>query len=264
MNILFIGDIVGKIGRKAVAAILPELRKKHDIDFVIANVENLAHGKGITHSSLAEILEAGVDFCTSGNHIWDKSEGLDILNKPDSPVIRPANYPPELPGYGEKILTIGTKSILVINLLGRLFMKVSPDCPFRTLEAILKNHREKKFAAIIVDFHAEATSEKQAFGLFADGNVSAVLGTHTHVPTADGRILPKGTAYQTDAGFVGATHSVIGFSPESSVSSYILQMPPKPEIPESGTANFCGVLVTVEPTTGLATHISRIYQEVEI
>ncbi|MEK7103698.1 MAG: YmdB family metallophosphoesterase [Patescibacteria group bacterium] len=142
MNILFIGDIVGKIGRKAVAAVLPELRKEHNIDLVIGNVENLAHGKGITHSTLAEIMAAGVDFCTSGNHIWDKSEGLEILAQPDSPVIRPGNYPPGWPGVGEKVLTIGTKSILVINLLGRMFMKVSTDCPFRTLDSILTRHRE--------------------------------------------------------------------------------------------------------------------------
>ncbi len=264
MNILFIGDIVGKIGRKAVVNLLPELRKEHSVDFVIANVENLAHGKGVTHSTLAEIMSAGVDFGTSGNHIWNKSEGLEILAKPDSPIIRPGNYPPGWPGVGEKVLTIGTKSILVINLLGRMFMKVSTDCPFRALDSILTRHHEKQFAAIIVDFHAETTSEKQAFGLYSDGRVSAVLGTHTHVPTADERILPKGTAYITDVGFVGATHSVLGFSPETGIQTHLLQTPPKPVIPESGTANFCAVLITVDENTGNATHFSRIYKEVEI
>lgn len=263
-NILLIGDIVGKIGRKAVTALLPALRKKHHIDLVIANVENLAHGSGITHSTLEDILSAGVDFCTSGNHIWAKPEGVNILSMPDSPVLRPANYPPGLPGRGEKILTIGTKSILVINLLGRMFMKASPDCPFRTLETILTNHREKTFDAIIVDFHAEATSEKKALGLFVDGKVSAVLGTHTHIPTADEQILPMGTAYMTDVGFVGATHSVLGFNPESSITPHILQIPPKADIPETGMASLCAALVTVQSSTGHATHISRIYQEVNI
>lgn len=264
MNILFIGDIVGKIGRKAVAGLLPELRKEHNIDLVIANVENLAHGKGITHSTLAEIMAAGIDFCTSGNHIWDKSEGLEILARPDSPVIRPGNYPPGWPGVGEKVLTIGTNSILVINLLGRMFMKVSTDCPFRALNSILTRYREEQFAAIIVDFHAETTSEKQAFGLYSDGRVSAVLGTHTHVPTADEHILPNGTAYMTDVGFVGAKHSVLGFSPVNGIQTHVLQTPPKPEIPDSGVAGLCAVLVTIDADTRKATNISRIYKEIEI
>lgn len=264
MKILLLGDVVGKIGRKAVAKIVPGLREEHGIDLVIANAENLAHGHGITQNSLNELLEGGVDFCTSGNHIFAKGEGLEILAKPDSPVIRPANYPPGWPGVGQKVLTIGTKSVLVINLLGRLFMKVSPDCPFRTVDAILKSHSEERFDAIIVDFHAEATSEKKAFGFYCDGRVSAVVGTHTHTPAADEQILPKGTAYTTDLGFVGAKYSVLGFEPESGILAHLQQSVPKAIIPESGMASLCGVLVTVDDSTGQSTHISRIYKEVEI
>ena len=186
------------------------MRKKEKIDYIIANAENLAHGKGINKKSLDEMRDAGVDFFTSGNHIWAKREGLGLLEGEESLVIRPANYPSNTPGRGYALATLGKNRILMINLMGRVFMKESLDCPFRTLDSILAQTGSEDLSAIIIDFHGEATSEKNCLGLYADGRVSAVVGTHTHIPTADNRVLPKGTAYSSDIGMVGLRDSSIG------------------------------------------------------
>lgn len=264
LRILFIGDIMGKPGRKAVSTLLPSLRKKNKVDFVIANAENLAHGKGINKNSIQEMMSAGVDFFTSGNHVWSKAEGVPILNADDTIVLRPANYPPGAPGVGEKALPLGKNRILVINLMGRVFMKESLDCPFRTLDAILEKYKDEKHAAIIVDFHAEATSEKNALGHYADGRVSAVLGTHTHIPTADNRVLPKGTAFTSDIGMVGLRDSSIGISVGPVIEAFITQRPSKFDLPDHGIVTFNAVLLEVDPATGKAKSINRIQQDINI
>ncbi len=264
MKILFIGDVVGKPGRKTVAVLLDEIKKEYGPDFVIANAENLAHGKGITKQTFDELLAVGVDFCTSGNHIWAKPEGHEILAQKESKIIRPANFPANVPGIGAKLVPVGAKNILVINLGGRVFMKEHLDCPFRKLDAILDEYAKEKPAAIIIDFHAEATSEKNTFGLYADGRVSAVLGTHTHVPTADERVLPKGTAYITDVGMVGLKNSSIGIGYEGILPTFLNQMPGKFDIPDYGLISFNAVLIDIDTTNGSARSIVRIQRDIEI
>lgn len=263
MKILVIGDVVGKPARKAVVKLLPELRKEFDIDFVIANAENLAHGFGFTSQTFNELLGAGVDAATTGNHAWAKPEGVGILERRDSVVIRPANYPVGTPGVGAKIFTIATKSILVVNLMGRVFMKENLDCPFRALDAILTSHSSQSFAGIIVDFHAETTSEKNAFGLYADGRVSAVVGTHTHVPTADERVMPGGTAYITDIGMVGLQNSVIGFD-TGPLQGFLTQIHQHFEISDSGRVVFNSVLIEFDTASKKAASITRIQREVDV
>lgn len=259
LRILFIGDIVGRPGRRTIKKILPDLKKKEKIDFVIANAENLSHGKGVTRKTVEEIQEAGVDFCTSGNHIWKEREVYGDLNDPKFPVIRPANYPPGVPGRGYQIVkTKMMEKILVINLMGRVFMKDMLDCPFRMADAILKEHMGHKFAAIVVDFHAEASSEKVCLGHYLTNRVTAVVGTHTHVPTADARILGKGTAYQTDLGAVCLRDSAIGVDKEPIIKHFLTQMPMKHEITD-GPTEFHGTIVTVDPETALATDITPIH-----
>lgn len=258
LSLLYIGDIMGKPGRKAVQALLPEIKKAYNIDVCIANAENLSHGKGVSQSTLAEIMDAGVDFCTSGNHIWAKPEGVAIISQENPPVIRPANFPPGVPGIGKKIITIGKSSLLVINLMGRVFMKENLDCPFRTLDAILTEYHDTPLAGIVVDFHAETTSEKNALGLYADGRISALVGTHTHVPTADERILPKGTGYITDLGMTGIENSVIGVNYDSAVGGYLTQMPQKFDIAESGEVVFNALHITIDTETGKTIALARI------
>ncbi len=264
MKILFIGDVVGKGARRAIVEILPKLKEEYSIDGVIANVENIAHGKGITRITLQEVLDAGVDFATSGNHVWSKPEVYEMLAEENSHLIRPANFPPGTPGKGEMLITIATKSILVVNLMGRVFMKEDLDCPFRTFDAIMARYAEKRPDAILVDLHGETTSEKNAFGLYLDGRVSAVVGTHTHIPTADSRILPKGTAYITDVGMVGVRDSVIGVQPECIIQNFLTQIPAKHEVAEEGIVVFNSVLITIDESTGLASAIERIQREVSI
>lgn len=264
LKILFFGDIVGKIGRRALAEILPKLREEFEPDLVIANAENLAHGLGITKKTIQEVKETGVDFFTSGNHVWNKSEGIEILVEKDPLIIRPANYPEGVLGWGEKVLEIGTKKLLVINLLGRVFMDVQVDCPFKKFDEIYKKYELQKLAGIIVDFHGEATSEKMAMGWYLDGRASAVLGTHTHIATGDSRIFPKGTAFVSDVGMVGARDSVIGDTKESVLKRFLTQLPEPLEVPETGWATVNSVLVEIDPKTKKAISIKRIDKEVEI
>ena len=266
MRILFFGDIMGKIGRKGLAAALPELKKELKPDLIIANVENLAHGKGVTKSTLAELQVMGIHAFTSGNHIWDKPEVFEIMKDSAIPLFRPANYPPSSEGKGEGIvLTEGGKRVLIINTMGRVFFKESLDCPFRKADEILERYKNEKLDAIFVDFHAEATSEKVAMGHYLDGRVSAVVGTHIQVPTADFQVLNGGTAFITDVGPVGAKDSIIGVAKEGPLKQFLSQKPGGGfDIPEKGICGINGVLIHIDTKTKKAKSIDRVYREVEI
>jgi len=256
MNILFIADIVGSPGRKALKAVLPKLRDKYAPALVIANGENTAGGFGIIPAIAEELLDMGVDILTSGNHIWDKKEITDYISKTDT-LLRPANYPPGVPGYGSAVLTAhnGVK-VGVINLMGRVFM-LPIDCPFRAADYEVERLTAQGARVIIIDFHAEATSEKGALANYLDGKVAAVIGTHTHVQTADERILPKGTAFISDAGMTGPYDSIIGVTVEAAVDKFLYQTPKRFDTAK-GPAVVQGVVVTVDPETGLATGMERV------
>jgi hypothetical protein len=264
IKILFLGDIFAKIGREAVTKMMPKLKKEYEPDLVIANAENLSHAKGVTEKTIKEMQDAGIDYFTSGNHVWDKNDAYIIMNKKNCPLIRPANYPEGTPGKGEMLVNIGTKSILLINLMGRVFIREDFNDPFSIADKILDKYKNQDIAATIVDFHAEATSEKRAFGFHLDGRVSAVLGTHTHVQTADEQILENGTAYITDVGMVGARDSVIGLDKKIIIKNYLTQINEPGEIPESGMAIINGVYLEINPKTHLATKIERVWKEVAI
>jgi len=251
MKILFFGDIFGRPGREGIQQALPRLKKKYKPDVTIANVENLAHGRGVTRRTIEEVSDAGVNIFTSGNHIWDNKEGIEVLDDSQVSLLRPANYPPGLPGRGVLSVDVRGKKLLVINLLGRVFMKTVPDCPFRKIDEILKKYA-KGTAVILVDFHAETTSEKRAFGWHVDGRVSAVLGTHTHIPTADLEILPQGTAYITDIGMVGPHNSVIGADTKFALPNYLNQLPMKIEIANEGPVEINGVFLEIDNNSGKA------------
>ncbi|MBI4824639.1 MAG: TIGR00282 family metallophosphoesterase [Nitrospirae bacterium] len=255
MNVLFIGDIVGKTGRMAVKALLPKLVETYKIDLTIANGENLAGGFGITEKTVTEMFGSGIHVITSGNHIWDKKEFLPYIAK-ENRVLRPLNYPPGVPGFGSVIqsLSSGIK-VSVVNVSGRVFMS-NMDCPFRVSEKEIERLRETT-NIIVVDFHAEATSEKQAFGYFVDGKVSAVIGTHTHVQTADERLLPKGTAYISDVGMTGPADSIIGVQKEEVIERFLLQIPKKFEIAK-GPALLQAVVIAIDTKTGRAESIQRL------
>lgn len=255
MKILMIGDVIGKPGREAVHSVLPELRKKHGINLVIANGENAAGGVGLTQATAEEMLQSGVDVLTTGNHVWRRKEVFSYLDS-DAPVVRPLNYPPNVPGRG--YLTIG--STMIINVLGRTFIG-NFDCPFRTIDNLLKTLMPKP-KTIIVDIHAEATSEKVALGWYLDGRVSAVLGTHTHVGTIDTRILPKGTAYVTDVGMTGPMESVIGADIDGVLDSFLTLMPLNLSIGK-GDIMFNSVLIELSDTSGLAISITRVDMELK-
>jgi metallophosphoesterase (TIGR00282 family) len=251
--ILAIGDIVGKPGRRAVSQLLPSLRQQYGIDLVMANGENAAGGIGLTLSTAKELLAAGVDVLTSGNHIWAQKEIIPYLDGA-MPILRPLNYPPGVPGKGH--IVIG--QVAVVNLIGRTFMG-DFDCPFRAMDQLLT---ELKQSIIIVDFHAEATSEKGAMGRYLDGRVSAVLGTHTHVGTIDAQLLPQGTAYVTDIGMTGPLDSIIGDDAEAVIQRFLTSMPHRLSVGKGKTA-FNAILVKVDDDTGRALSIERIYQEVQ-
>ena len=255
MKILFIGDIVGRPGRQMVARHLPSLVDRHLIDMVIANGENAAAGFGVTPDVVDELFQSGIDVLTTGNHVWDKKESLPILER-ERRILRPANYPPGLPGKGWGVFrTPGGLSVAVVNLEGRVFMG-NLDCPFRAADAILAEATGQA-SIVLVDFHAETTSEKGAMGAYLDGRVSAVLGTHTHVQTADERVLPGGTAYITDAGMTGSRDSVIGIRKELSLERFLTQLPVRYEVAKRDPM-LCGVVVEVDEATGRAQSIERV------
>ena len=255
MKVLFIGDIVGKVGRSAVKALLPNLTDKYKIDLVIANGENIAGGFGLTEALVSEAFKMGIHIITTGNHVWDKKDFIDYISK-DNRVLRPINYPPGVPGYGSIIFNAPHRiKIAVLNISGRVFMS-SMDCPFRTAMAELE-HLKKETKIIIIDFHAEATSEKIAFGYFIDGKVSAVIGTHTHVQTADEKILPNGTAYITDVGMTGPANSVIGIEVDQIINRFLTNMPMRFETAR-GEGILSAVVVEINNDTGKATGIQRL------
>jgi metallophosphoesterase (TIGR00282 family) len=253
MRVLFIGDVVGQPGRRALNALLPTLRRNLLLDVIVANGENAAAGRGLTIKTAQEMFRAGVDIISSGNHIWDQREFVEELDS-EKPILRPANYPPGSPGRG----IVHSKGLTVLNLQGRTFM-ANIDCPFRTADGLLSGPVERP---IIVDIHAEATSEKQALGWYLDGRVSAVLGTHTHVPTADARILPEGTAYISDAGFTGARDSVLGFEVSASQRLFLTGLPTRlPVADNCDTVVLNSVLVDIDDKTNRATNIERVDRE---
>lgn len=254
IRVLFLGDIIGRPGRRILTRHLKELRKELQPDVIIANAENAAGGVGLTPEVAQELLSM-VNVLTSGNHIWDKKEGLAFLeNEPK--VLRPANYPPGNPGRGDYLFLIEDDlPVAILNLQGRVFMEPI-DCPFRVADAIVERLR-KLTPIIVVDFHAEATSEKQALGWYLDGRVSAIVGTHTHVPTADERILPKGTAYITDVGMVGARDSVIGIRSDQALARFITGRPQRFEPAKQGGI-LSAFLVEIETQSGLAISIKRL------
>ena len=253
MRVLFIGDVVGQPGRRALAALLPDLRSELLIDVVVANGENAAAGRGLTIKTAKEMFNAGVDIISSGNHIWDQREFTEELDS-DKPILRPANYPPGSPGRG----MLRSKGLTVINLQGRTFM-ANIDCPFRTADSLLSEPVERP---ILVDMHAEATSEKIALGWYLDGRVSAVMGTHTHVPTADARILPEGTAFISDAGMTGARDSVLGFEISASQRLFLSGLPTRlPVADKCDTVVLNSVLLDIDDKTGRSTNIQRIDRE---
>ncbi|MFA5021754.1 MAG: TIGR00282 family metallophosphoesterase [Patescibacteria group bacterium] len=264
MKILFFGDIIGKIGRNGLKKILPELKAEFEPDLTIANAENLAHGLGVTSKILQEMIESGIDIFTSGNHVLSKPEAEKLLTVPNPVLLRPANYVGEFPGVGFKVIPVGSKSVLVINLMGQVFIKDNFDNPFHKIDEILYKFQKDNLAAIIIDFHAEATSEKVAFGWYVDGQVSAVLGTHTHVPTADLRILPQGTAYISDVGMVGATDSVIGDKKEPIIQSFLAGTGPAIEIPEEGEVTVNGVFLEIDAKTKKTVNFSRVDRKVKV
>ena len=250
MRILLIGDVIGKPGRSAVQRLLHGLRREYKLDLVVANGENVAAGFGITEETAQDLIDGGVDVITSGGHIWDRKEVIPHLDGP-LPILRPLNYPP---GH----LQIG--DVLVVNVMRRVFVK-ELDCPFHAMDSLLDQF-DRPPPVIVVDFHAEATSEKEALGWYLDGRVSVVVGTHTHVPTADARILPKGTAYVTDLGKVGPINSIIGNTPEDVLERFLYQTPNRLGVP-GGPVSFNSVLVEVDQESGRATGIQRVDRIVE-
>lgn len=259
MNILFIGDIIGRTGRRAVEARLHHLVDAHSVDLVIANGENAAAGFGLTINIAAELYDLGIDVITSGNHIWDKREIYDYLDH-EPRLLRPGNYPPGLPGRGSGVYsTAAGLKVGVLNLEGRVFMN-NLDCPFRAADREIEILRQQT-PIILVDFHAEATSEKAALGFYLDGRVSAVVGTHTHVQTADERVLANGTAYISDAGLTGSRDAVIGMRKDEAIDKFLTQLPVRFEVAKKDPI-LCGVLVEVDEVTGRATKVQRILEEV--
>ena len=255
MLILAVGDIIGSPGRQVTQALLPGLRQQYELDLIIANGENAAGGIGLTSTTAKEVLDAGVDVLTSGNHIWAHKEIIPYLDG-EMPILRPLNYPPGVPGRGYII----NSQVMVVNLIGRTFIG-NYDCPFRAMDQLLAEVRYKP-PVIVVDFHAEATSEKVAMGRYLDGRVSAVLGTHTHVGTIDTQILPQGTAYVTDIGMTGPINSVIGDDTEAVLQRFLTIIPHRLSVGKGKTI-FNAVLVSVDENSGKALSIDRISREVE-
>lgn len=257
MRVLVIGDIVGQPGRNAIKELVPVLRKEEGIDFVIANAENAAGGSGVTPPLADELFKCGVDVMTTGDHIWNRREIMEYLNKSDR-LLRPANYPQGAPGSGSCVVNKNSLKVGVINLAGRVFMD-SIECPFRVVREEIEKLKDKT-KIIFVDIHAEATSEKIALGWYLDGVVSCVFGTHTHVQTADERILPKGTAYITDLGMTGPYDSVIGRRVDQILTRFITQIPTRFEMAEENV-QLAGAVVEVDEANGKVLSIKRVQRK---
>ena len=261
MKILHIGDIVGKPGRQAVQKLVPQLREDYDIDFVIANADNLAHGGGITQKTVGALLENGVDAITNGDHIWDKEEAEKVLKKDELNTIRALNLPVGTVGKGVRIFEVGREKLAVVNLLGNVFMRADLPDPFKTIRQTVDKLHKEKIKNIFVDFHAEATSEKIALRYYLDGEISALCGTHTHVPTADAQITAKGTAYITDTGMCGPIEGVLGVKKDIILYKFLTQRPHLHEVAE-GEVEFDSVLITLGKN-GKATAIEQIIRRVK-
>jgi 2',3'-cyclic-nucleotide 2'-phosphodiesterase len=256
MRILCMGDVVGKAGRQVVREAVPPLKKEFSVDLTVVNAENAAGGSGLTPRIAKLFYAYGCDVLTLGDHAWDREELVDALEE-DPRIIRPANFPEGTPGRGWSVVkTSSGQSVGIINLLGRVFMRYSVDCPFRTLDKILPEIK-KETSVVVVDLHAETTSEKVAFGLYADGRVSAVVGSHTHIQTADEKILPKGTAYITDLGMTGPYDSVIGQNKEKIIQRFLTSRPVRFETAKEDP-QLHGVIIDVDEKTGRAREIIRI------
>lgn len=260
MKILFLGDIVGRSGREAVCAFLPQARKSHALDFIVVNGENAAAGFGITPAICDELFAAGADVITTGNHVWDQQEIIPRIAK-DNRVLRPHNYPEGTSGTGACLVTNSRgQSLLVVHVQGQLFMHENLSCPFASVDNVLKQYTLGTNAnAIVVDIHAEATSEKMALGHYLDGRVSLVVGSHTHVPTNDARIFSGGTAYQTDTGMCGDYNSVIGMEKSVPIKRFLTKLTKNTRMtPASGEATLCGIIVTTDDKTGRATAVEVV------
>ncbi|XSG83434.1 MAG: TIGR00282 family metallophosphoesterase [Methyloligella sp. ZOD6] len=258
MRLLFLGDLVGRSGRTAVIEALPGLRDRYKADFVVVNGENAAGGFGITEQILVELLDAGADVVTTGNHVWDQREALVFIERYDQ-LLRPLNFPPGTPGKGSGLFKARNgQEVLVVNAMGRVFMQ-ELDCPFRAVDQELEACGLARGAdAIFLDFHAEATSEKESMGHFVDGRASCMVGTHTHVPTADHQILDGGTAYISDAGMCGDYNSVLGMEKEEPISRFISRIPSNRFGPAHGEATICGVALETDDATGLARRFAPV------
>ncbi|MBX4187203.1 MAG: YmdB family metallophosphoesterase [Candidatus Doudnabacteria bacterium] len=270
IKIIFFGDITGEPGRKAIRKMLPQLLDEEQPDLVLANVENLAHGKGVTVKTLEELIRAGVKGFTSGNHIFSKRElSTEVFHKYPDMIVRPANFPETYPGKSAVILPTAKGDVLLGNFMGQVFMeKQFPEpvsSPFQSADAWFASNQQKKFAATIIDFHAEATSEKIAFGYHLSGRATAVLGTHTHVPTADAKVLSEGTAYITDVGMCGAADSVLGVKKELSLERFLTNNRVAFDIPEDASkAEVSYVIIEADESSGKATKITSKHQIINI
>ena len=259
MKILFCGDIVCRTGRESIFANIPKLKKEHNIDFIIANVDNASGGFGINENNSKDFTEIGIDVLTGGDHIWDKKEMSHYITR-DKRILRPLNFPKSSPGAGARIFTsINNKQVLVIHILGQVFIKENLNCPFESVDSILKNYKlGQNIDAIFVDFHAEASSEKMAMGKFLDGRVSAIIGSHTHIPTNDYHIMTQGTAYQTDAGMCGDYDSVIGMEKDVPLKNFLSKRRIGKMKPAKKEATFCASIIEIYDKTGLAKNINIV------
>lgn len=258
MKFLIFGDVSGRAGRQGLRQAVQKIRQEFQIDSVIINGENAAHGIGISPAVLPDLLAVKPDAITLGDHAWDNAQGVPLLDDHTLPLVRPANYPPGVPGRGYYLFNNGAWRVAVINLQGQVFMKNQPDNPFHALDRLLDQADIKEANIILVDFHAEATSEKRAFGWYADGRVSAVWGTHTHVPTADAQILPGGTGYITDVGMNGAYDSIIGVEKTGPLKGFLQQTPFKFQPAEEGPFEINALFLEIDPQTRKTLHIEHI------
>jgi metallophosphoesterase (TIGR00282 family) len=259
MKILFIGDIYGKLGRETIKKLLPKIKKEHRPDLIIANAENAAHGSGITETTLTELLESGIHFITMGDHAFDRPEQAEACFIEKNPIIRPANLPNNVSGVGHKIFKTKQGNVLIINLLGRVNMSFQYDCPFKKFDELYNQYKDEKIAAIIVDFHGETSAEKICFGHYVDGRATVVVGTHTHVPTADARLLPKNkTAYITDLGMTGAYNESIGIDLKSATQTLLDQVKYKRTIPEKGEVILSGAIIEIDSEKRKAKLIKQV------
>jgi metallophosphoesterase (TIGR00282 family) len=258
VRFLIFGDVVGRAGREAVTRTLPDLRKEYQPDSIIINIENIAHGSGLSHQTVQEALTWQADVYTTGDHAWDNKQGIDSLEDSRLPIIRPVNYPVGTPGRGYHIYSNGAYRVAVINLQGQVFMHNHPLNPFGELDRLLDQSPIREANIVLVDFHAEATSEKRALGWQADGRISALWGTHTHVPTADAQILPQGTGYISDVGMNGAYYSIIGVDPAGPLKTFRQQIPARFSPVTEGPLEMNTLFLEIDPRTKKTTSIAHI------